>query len=358
MQRLWLILKKELICTKENIIFNLATIASPLFFLAVFTFMLSDGVSFPFNIVPADETTSFICSAAEFTAPNGINYMEFVKTDADISQEATHDALSVEEDLYYEDGVLHGKIVHYINDVNQNTLKNSRNRIDGALVNFINNTRTSGNIEIVEKTVYEEDIPWATGFGASILVFGIMLAGMFFGALSIICEYDNRTTTFLKLSPYPIGYVLFGKIAANLLKCIMSGSIYYTVYTLLFDHVARDTGTLILVCLLGYIAFIGIGMLIGIALKVSVTAMVASMGIAFALWILGGGFGPLTFFGKTANLLASFNPTTYMVNSVKWCLFGGTATVHLPLLVIAAFTVVTIIVSSMVYTRWTAAQEG
>lgn len=358
MQRLWLILKKELICTKENIIFNLATIASPLFFLAVFTFMLSDGVSFPFNIPSHDADTAFVSSAAEFVAPNGINYMELVETDADISQEATHDALSVEEDLHYEDGVLHGKIVHYINDVNQNTLKNSRNRIDGALVNFINNTRTSGNIGITEKTVYEEDIPWATGFGVSILVFSIMLAGMFFGALSIICEYDNQTTTFLKLSPYPVGFVLGGKLLANLLKCTISGSIYYIAYFLLFGHAVIEAGILILICLLGYIAFIGIGMLIGIALKVSVTAMIVSMGTSFALWILGGGFGPLSFFGKAANLLASINPTTYMMNSIKWCFFGGTASVQLPILVIAGFTAVTILVSCTVYTRWTAAQEG
>lgn len=93
-------------------------------------------------------------------------------------------------------GILSGSITHYINDVNQNTLKNSRNRIDGALVNFINQTRSTGNIVVNEETVYEEEVPWNAGFGTSIFVFGFMLAGMFFGALSIICEYDNQTTIF------------------------------------------------------------------------------------------------------------------------------------------------------------------
>ena len=157
MLRLLLIIKKELLCIRENKIFNLATVASPLFFLAAFTFMLSDGVSFPINISSSDEQAAFIQSAENFTAPNGINYMELIPQNTDVGKEASHDAIIVSEDPSCKNQILSGKITHYINDVNQNTLKNSRNLIDGALVNFINQTRSTGNISVNEQTVYEED---------------------------------------------------------------------------------------------------------------------------------------------------------------------------------------------------------
>lgn len=68
--------------------------------------------------------------------------MELIPIDTDISQEDSHDAITVTEDPVYKDQILSGNITHYINDVNQNTLKNSRNRIDGALVNFITRQET------------------------------------------------------------------------------------------------------------------------------------------------------------------------------------------------------------------------
>lgn len=358
MGRLLNIIKKELICTRENVIFNAATITAPLFFLIIFTFMLSDGVSFPFNVSTTDSGTAFVRVAEEFKAPNSIGYIELVETDKEVSKDASHDAIAVEEDFNTENGVISGKLVHYVNDVNQNTLKNSRNRINGAIVEYLHQERSSGNVRVIEKTTYEEDIPWAAGFGTSTFAFGIMIAGLFFGTLSIISEYDNRTTIFLKLSPYPVGYVLFGKIATCLIKCFISGAIYLAAYILIFHEGVDNIPIFLATVFFGYTAFIGIGMMIGIALKTAVTSLVACVGTAFALWILGGGFGPLTFFGKWANLLANLNPVTYVVNSIKWCFFGGTASMVMPIIVIVCFAAVAILISSGIYIKWTAKQEG
>lgn len=358
MRRFWMILKKEFICTKENIVFNVATIAAPLFFLAIFTFMLSDGVSFPFHITPEDRNSAFIESVESYAAPNGIFYFELVDTNGEISDDVSHDSIDVVEEFEYENGVLNGRLIHYVNDVNQNTLKNSRNRIDGALVNYINKVRENGNINVVEHTVFEEDIPWNAGFGTSIFVFGLILSGLFFGVLSIVCEYDNQTTTLLRLSPYPVWYVLGGKLAACLLKCFISGGVYYIAYTVLFHKNVDRFGAMLLIGLLVYTAFVSIGMMLGIAIKTSVVALVISMGLAFALWILGGGFGPLSFFGKAANFLADINPATYMVNSMKWCFFGGMADMNQSFIVIALFAALMVLINGAVYTRWTVKQEG
>lgn len=321
--------------------------------LAAFTFMLSDGVSFPFNISSSDEGTAFIQSAESFAAPNGMHNMELIPVDTDISQESSHDAITVTEDPACKDQVLSGNITHYINDVNQNTLKNSRNRIDGALVNFINQTRSCGNIFVNDETVYEEDVPWNAEFGTSIFAFGFMLAGMFFGALSIICKYDNQTTILLKLSPYSSRTVFLGKMSACLIKSLLSGIIYYFVYAAVFHRFAVSNGKLFLISVLVYTAFICIGM----ALKTAVTALVICMGTAFALWILGGGFGPLSFFRKAANFLAKINPVTYVVDSVKWCYFKGLDLSAANWGVLFGFACICLILCGILFFHWITAKE-
>ena len=82
--------------------------------LAAFTFMLSDGVSFPFNILSSDEGTAFIQSAENFAAPNGMHNMELIPVDTDISQESSHDAITVTEDPACKDQLLPGFISYYL----------------------------------------------------------------------------------------------------------------------------------------------------------------------------------------------------------------------------------------------------
>ena len=356
--RFALIVRKELLCIRENPLFHLVAVLSPLFFLAVFTFMLSDGVSFPFHVSPADRDTAFLRSAETFAAPNGIGYLELVETPGDLSRTSHYDALAVAEDPVYEDGALHGTLIHYINDVDQNALKNSRNRVDGALVHYIEQVRPTGNVAVREETVYPEDVPWDAGFGTSVFVFGFLLSGLFLGALSIVAEHDDRTVLTLRLAPCPSLFVLGGKLCAGLLGTTVSGLIFYAAYACTFRRFAAHPLALIGLGLLTCLAFLCVGMLIGIALKTAVSSLVACMGTAMTLWILGGGFGPLTFFGRAANLLAAIDPITYVVKSVRWCYFDGTAPLLRDGLVPLLSTAAAVLACGAVYRRWTAKTEG
>ena len=76
--------------------------------------------------------------------------------------------------------------------------KNFRNRLSGAIVNYVENLRPSGNVTVNEITMYEQDIPWDTGFGVSVLVFGLMLSGLVFGMLSITSEWGKSYNTVIK----------------------------------------------------------------------------------------------------------------------------------------------------------------
>jgi ABC-2 type transport system permease protein len=356
--RILRIIAKELKCVKEDISFNLVTILSPLLFLLAFSLMLSGGITLPVQVYPDTQLSDFLKAMESCKAPDGTPYMELQPAAEDVPPtNAESNLIVIEQEPSMKDGVITGKIIHYLNDVNENMTKNFRNRLDGALVSYVESLRSGGNVSIAETTVYEQDIPWDTGFGTSVFVFGLVLSGLLFGMLSITSEWENKTTKLLKLSPYPAGITVTGKMLANVIKCFVSGLIFLIIFFLLSKALPVHAFTFIASLLLVYSIFVCVGMCVGIYIKSTLTAFLISLVTALTLWVGGGGFGPLSYFGDIANILGCINPATYAIEVVRWCYFNGNTNLvagftFLSLAFIAAFSLIIVI-----YTRWIRSEE-
>jgi ABC-2 type transport system permease protein len=356
--RLLRIIAKELKCVKEDISFNLVTILSPLLFLFAFWLMLSGGIMLPVQVYPDTQSSDFLKTMENYTAPDGTPYMELQPAaEAVPPTNAESNLIVIEQEPSLRNGAITGKIVHYLNDVNENMTKNFRNRLGGALVSYIDALRKGGNVLIAETTVYEQDIPWDTGFGVSVFVFGAVLAGLLFGMLSVTSEWENKTTKLLKLSPYPAGITVTGKLLANIIKCFVSGLIFLIIFFLISKTLPVHALPFITSLLLVYSTFVCIGMCVGIYIKSTLTAFLISLATALTLWVGGGGFGPLSYFGDIANVLGSINPATYAIEVVRWCYFNGNTNLvagftFLSLAFMAAFSLIIVI-----YTRWIRSEE-
>lgn len=351
--RLLQIIKKELKCVKEDISFNLVTIISPLLFLFAFSLMLSGGITIPVQVYPSTETSGFLSAAENYRAPDGTPYLELqVASEAAPPTNAESNLVVVNQEPDSDDGVIVGEITHYINDVNENMTKNFRNRLDGTLVHYIEQLRGSGNINIAETTMYEQDIPWDTGFGISVFVFGLILSGLLFGMLSITGEWENKTTKLLRLAPYPVCIPVIGKLIANIIKCFVSGLVFLAVFFLLSETIPVHTLHLVAFLLLVYGIFVCIGMCVGIYLKSALTAFLISLAAALTLWVGGGGFGPLSYFGDFANILGKINPASYSIESIRWCYFNGAADLVMNFSVLGFAFAVTFALVVLIYTRW------
>ena len=168
------IISKELKCVKEDISFNLATLISPLLFLLAFSLMLSSGILIPVQTYPGSDSSDFLKSMENYHAPDGTAYFELhTATEKVPPTNAESNLIVIEQEPSVNGGLITGEITHYINDVNENMTKNFRNRLSGAIVNYVEDLRSSGNVTVNEITMYEQDIPWDTGFGVSVLVFGL-----------------------------------------------------------------------------------------------------------------------------------------------------------------------------------------
>ena len=236
--------------------------------------------------------------------------------------------------------------------------KNYRNRVDGAVRQAIDALREDGGVTVREHTRYAEDIPWDTGFGVSVLVFSLMLSGLLFGMLAMTSEWSDRTTTLLRLAPASPRLLICGKLLAGLVKCVCAGAIFLAVFTLLSGrlplHVLAFAGVLLLV----YASFLCLGMCLGLVIHSALTAFLISLVSALVLWVGGGGFGPLSYFGAVANILGALNPATYAIELVRWCYFGGAGALALQSAALVLAAAVSLAVAFGVYSRWTRGEEG
>lgn len=356
--RILRIVAKELKCVKEDLSFNLVTILSPLLFLFAFWLMLSGGIMLPVQVYPNTQSSNFLKTMESYKAPDGTPYLELQPAaEAVPPTNAESNLIVIEQEPSLKNGVFTGKIVHFLNDVNENMTKNFRNRLDGALVGYIESQRNGGNVSISETTVYEQDIPWDTGFGVSVFVFGLVLSGLLFGMLSITSEWENKTTKLLKLSPSPAGITVTGKILANVIKCFVSGLIFLIIFFLISNTLPVHAFPFIASLLLVYSTFVCVGMCAGIYIKSTLTAFLISLATALTLWVGGGGFGPLSYFGDIANTLGIVNPATYAIEVLRWCYFNGNTNLvagftFLSFAFMAAFFLIIAI-----YSRWVRSEE-
>lgn len=357
--RLRAIIMKELRAVREDPSFHLAALVSPLLFLLAFSLMLSSGIVLPLATYPDAGESAFLQGVADYRAPDGTPYLSLSPAAADVPRsDAENDLLVVVQEPQLENGVLSGELIHYVNDVNENMTKNYRNRVDGAVRQAIDALRDGGGVTVREHTRYAEDIPWDTGFGVSVLVFSLMLSGLLFGMLAMTSEWSDRTTTLLRLAPASPRLLICGKLLAGLVKCVCAGAAFLAVFTLISGalplHVLAFAGVLLLV----YASFLCLGMCLGLVIHSALTAFLISLVSALVLWVGGGGFGPLSYFGAVSNILGALNPATYAIELVRWCYFGGAGALALQSAALVLAAAVSLAVAFGVYSRWTRGEEG
>lgn len=352
------IIGKELACVKENIPFNLATIISPLLFLVAFAVMVSGGITIPVETQPAASESAFLKATTEYRAPDGTPYLELeTAPDEGTPDGRSADRYIVENELVVSEGSTSGKITHLVNDVNSNMTKNYANRLTGALVDYINKGRDAGTIEVIEQTRYEEDIPWDESFAVSTLIFGAMLAGLLFGQLSMTSEWENATAKLLVLSPRSANSIVLGKVLAAFLKACVAGMVLVGIVFLMYEREITSFSWLVAALSLTYFTFASLGLALGIAVRSTMTAFLVSLVTSLCLWVAGGGFGDLSYFGQAAQVVGAANPATYALDAARYAYFGGVVD-FVPLVILTVGALATTMVVCALYSRWTKSERA
>ena len=93
-------------------------------------------------------------------------------------------------------------------------------------------------------------------------------------------------------------------------------------------------------------------------LTTPLTAFLFSLVSALVLWVGGGGFGPLSYYGDIANFLGKINPATYAIDIVRWCYFNGNTQLAGGFTILGIAFIVALFLIFTIFTRWTRREEA
>ena len=314
MKRLLFIIKTEILTTRSSLPFHIIALLSPILFFLVFAGQLDNDISFPISFNTTD--TPFYKSIDDYRSPAGTPYYELDNDNKSISVSET-------ERLEVINNRLSGSINQKIGSIDKNITKNYRNRLTGAISNFFYTEFPEKAIQISETSLYEKDPSWSSFFAASILIFGILLSGLLFGALSYTREWETNSIDLFKLSPINPIYILSGKFLGALIKSIITVVFYNIFITLKLKTLIFISPEIVGITLLVYSTAIIIGMLIGLVFKKTLVAFITALISSILLWSLGGGFGTSTGMSRFIQIIININPVSKYINLVMHSCFNG-----------------------------------
>lgn len=314
MKRLLFIIKTEILTTRSSLPFHIIALLSPILFFIVFAGQLDNDISFPISFNATD--TPFYESIDDYRSPAGTPYYEIGKEQNPISITELKQIEVIDEKF---SGVLNQKI----ESIDKNITKNYRNRLTGAVSKYFSIKFPEKAIQITETPIYEKDPSWSSFFAASILIFGILLSGLLFGALSYTREWETNSIDLFKLSPINPIYILSGKFLGALIKSIITVVLYIIFITLKLKILIFSSPEIVGITLLVYSTAIIIGMLIGLMFKKTLVAFITALISSILLWALGGGFGARTGMASFIQTIININPVSKYMNLVLHSCFNG-----------------------------------
>lgn len=153
-------------------------------------------------------------------------------------------------------------------------------------------------------------IPYLT---VSILVIGLVLAGILQSGTAAAREYENETIKELLLSPARRWAVLLGKMLGALVMCILSVIVVLIVLIVIIGVWPAHWGEVIGFTLLTLLIFIAYGTLLGTLLKARQPLIALAFGTAIPLFFLSGAFGPISFSTPAIQVIAQIFPIYYAI---------------------------------------------
>ena len=153
-------------------------------------------------------------------------------------------------------------------------------------------------------------IPYLT---VSILVIGLVLAGILQSGTAAAREYENETIKELLLSPARRWAVILGKMLGAFVMSIASVIVVLCVLIFVIGVWPAHWGEVIGFTLLSLLIFIAFGTLLGTLLKVRQPVIALSFGTAIPLFFLSGAFGPISFGTQAIQVIAQAFPIYYAI---------------------------------------------
>ena len=201
-----------------------------------------------------------------------------------------------------------------INNLNTDFTNDIRRAIPLSITSFYGKAFPNMvNVTPSEIDLQPQDTDYIPYLTVSILVIGLVLAGVLQSGTAAAREYENETIKELLLSPARRWAVLLGKMLAAFVMSIASVVVVLCVLILVIRVWPVHWGEVIGFTLLSLLIFIAFGTLLGTLLKVRQPVIALAFGTSIPLFFLSGAFGPISFSTLPLQVLAQIFPMYYAI---------------------------------------------
>lgn len=288
-------------------------------------------------------------------------YYEIVTTDGQVARRAfaagqALGLIMIPADFATRLAAGHAPVELHLNNINSDYSKNLRLRLDYAVRQF-NDAQSQPAMTMVETTWLPRDPAMQDYISTSLLLFACLYSAMVNTGLQVASEWHERTVKTLLLAPVSRGALIAGKVVAGLGQSLLSVAL--VTLTLAIGFHFRPIGSLwamagvvVVVMLLGA----GIGAIVGVASKQTLTVTSALIALAVAIFLISGNedslrglawSGPIVWIWQLARVM----PTTYAFLAARSLLLTGDATTLLRDLTIVLLTTVVVLSGAVLLLR-------
>jgi ABC-type multidrug transport system permease subunit len=211
--------------------------------------------------------------------------------------------------------------------------------------------QVSPSIKANFDTFLPKDLPAQVFFGAGLVALAILMGGINNACTLVAREFEENTYKELVLAPGAISIIL-GKWSSALVQTFISVGIVWGLAVLVCDFIpVGSIFPLLLLVLVGGLAFAGLGTLLGLYFKQVMPAAIAGMLFSIVGWWFGGVIWSDVWPQSMQGVIAAF-PTTYLIRAfTKAALLDLYTTYWLDVGILIAFGLVTAVLSYILLRR-------
>jgi len=206
------------------------------------------------------------------------------------------------------------------------------------------------SITTQESDLHAQDTDYIPYLSVSILVVGLVLAGILQSGTASAREYENETIKELLLSPASRWSILVGKMLAAFVMSLAAVVVVLAVLIFVIGVRPVNWAEVIGVTLLCLVIFIAWGTLLGTLIKQRQPVMILAIGTSIPLFFLSGAFGPLSFSTPAIQFFAQLFPIYYAIVLQQHAFHGfilNTYGVGTNALILVGYALVLIIIASV-----------
>lgn len=352
MKRFLLLLLNEIKLARTSIPIHAVAIIEPVVMYGLLTIILVHPTLDIYLTRPATPAGQHLLEAmSNICAPDGVCYIHPILTDL-TKPDNIRQVITVVEEADHAPVAL-----QTYNLIDNNLVKNYRNRLTSAALRLWNNALGNRAVEVVEHPSLPVDIPYNVYFGMAMIPLTAFLVSALVGGVLTAQEFEFHTVIEYRLAPTPTWMVLSARLIRLIFSSLIGG--WLLLLVIVWINGFWPKGFLQIGLILVPIAIIGgcLGIMAGLLLRSTLPTFLVGLVSSFFGWIIGDSFKPAVAFGGWYEFFSRFTPQAYAVELIFPYFYGTQISSSLvSITVLACLSIIMLGLTVVVYQRSFSAQ--